>query len=115
MTIESSKLDLYKELLLKRKADAEVLIKSFEQGSKTVDLDEPIGRLTRMDAIQQQHLAKAKKHQAVQRINKIDEALKKISEGTYGICVGCEEVIDEKRLKAMPEALHCIECHRQIV
>ncbi len=113
--MEASRLADFKNILLKRKAETEKLIRAFESDSKTVNLDEPIGRLTRMDAIQQQHLSKAKKHQAVQRSNRIDEALKRIDEGTYGICQGCQELIEEKRLKAMPEALHCIECHRQIV
>lgn len=115
MTFELAKLEEFKALLLERKVKSEALVVSFQEDSKTVDLEEPTGRLTRMDAIQQQHMAKAKKHQAVKRINQIDAALKRIERKTYGLCLECEELIEESRLKAMPEALHCIECHRQIV
>ena len=45
-------------------------------------------------------------------LKKIDKALKKIEEGTYGICEICGAEIDEKRLMARPEATLCIDCKR---
>ncbi len=46
-------------------------------------------------------------------IKKIDRALKRIEEGSYGICEACGEDIDEKRLLARPEASLCIHCKRK--
>jgi len=43
-------------------------------------------------------------------IHQIQEALKRISTGTYGICAQCGEDIDPKRLKALPTATRCISC-----
>ena len=43
-------------------------------------------------------------------INKIDGCLKKIDDGTYGLCEECGEEIDIKRLKARPVASLCIAC-----
>lgn len=43
-------------------------------------------------------------------MDKIDLALKKIDEGTYGVCEECEEPISLKRLQARPEAPLCIQC-----
>jgi len=43
-------------------------------------------------------------------IRQILEALKRISEGTYGICVHCGAPIDPKRLNALPTATRCISC-----
>lgn len=40
----------------------------------------------------------------------IDEALRKIQEGTYGTCEDCGEEISEKRLSVMPTATLCISC-----
>lgn len=45
-------------------------------------------------------------------IAEIDEALKRIDEGTYGTCVRCGSTIAEERLEAMPYATMCIECKR---
>jgi DnaK suppressor protein len=46
-------------------------------------------------------------------LNKIDEALRKIDEGTYGLCEDCEIEISEERLKIIPFALLCVECKEQ--
>ncbi len=41
-------------------------------------------------------------------------ALRKIDEGTYGICEECEEEIPIGRLKAMPDARYCITCQMEL-
>lgn len=43
-------------------------------------------------------------------ISKIEEALERVRNGTYGICIGCEQEISEKRLENRPEATMCIAC-----
>ena len=43
-------------------------------------------------------------------LNRIDEALCKIAEGTYGVCENCSKLISFKRLKAVPSAKLCIKC-----
>lgn len=43
-------------------------------------------------------------------IRKIKEALQRIDDGEYGVCVSCGEEISEKRLIARPVATHCIDC-----
>ncbi len=40
----------------------------------------------------------------------IDEAVRKIEEGTYGICEDCGEEISEKRLLVLPAATLCVDC-----
>ncbi len=43
-------------------------------------------------------------------IEKIEEALGRIDDGTYGVCAGCGEDISLKRLEARPVAKYCIDC-----
>ncbi|MBI2026510.1 MAG: TraR/DksA C4-type zinc finger protein [Deltaproteobacteria bacterium] len=43
-------------------------------------------------------------------ILKIQQALKRVTEGTFGICLGCGDDICEKRLLARPVTTHCIDC-----
>jgi DnaK suppressor protein len=43
-------------------------------------------------------------------LSKLDLALKKINDGTFGICEICEEPIGKKRLEARPETTLCIKC-----
>jgi DnaK suppressor protein len=41
---------------------------------------------------------------------KVEEALLRIKEGTYGLCLGCDGQIGVKRLEARPTAELCIDC-----
>jgi DnaK suppressor protein len=43
-------------------------------------------------------------------LSKLDLALKKIEDGTFGVCEICEEPIGKKRLEARPETTLCIKC-----
>ncbi len=46
-------------------------------------------------------------------LQKIDEALENIAQGTYGFCESCGREIDEGRLEAIPYTTFCIECERK--
>jgi DnaK suppressor protein len=43
-------------------------------------------------------------------LNRIDEALRRLEEGTFGYCFECGEEINEKRLRALPFAVRCKDC-----
>jgi DnaK suppressor protein len=50
---------------------------------------------------------------AEELLGKIDAALRRIDDGTYGICENCGQPIGEERLEAMPWATLCIDCKRR--
>jgi DnaK suppressor protein len=43
----------------------------------------------------------------------ISEALERIKADTYGLCVACDEEVQQKRLEAVPWARHCLECQEK--
>jgi len=43
-------------------------------------------------------------------LNYLDDALKRIEQGTYGYCTDCGKLIDKERLEAVPHAQQCVEC-----
>ena len=43
----------------------------------------------------------------------LDDALKKIDEGTFGICEECNSLITKIRLKAVPYARLCVKCQKK--
>jgi DnaK suppressor protein len=47
-------------------------------------------------------------------LDKIDRALSKLDEGTYGICEDCGIEISDNRLKVVPFAIYCIECKTRL-
>lgn len=80
------------------------------EGSKPVDLDEPIGRLSRMEAMQQQQMAAANRRSLKIRLDQVRAALERIASDDYGLCLECEEPIAYKRLAARPESRFCLRC-----
>lgn len=90
-----------------------VSIEVARSGGKPVDLELPIGRLSRMDAIQQQHMSQAGTAALELRAQQISTALASVASGTYGQCRRCEEPIGYKRLKARPETPFCLRCQAE--
>ncbi len=78
-----------------------------------VSLDQPIGRLSRMDAIQLQHMAQANRRGHEVRLLQVQAALAAIDDGEYGDCKKCEEPIGYARLNVRPEAPFCLACQEQ--
>ncbi|MCS5636662.1 MAG: TraR/DksA C4-type zinc finger protein, partial [Myxococcota bacterium] len=101
--------ELHRELLVLNE-ELQLLVDSSESGSRPVDLDQPIGRLSRMDAIAQQNMVQANRRSAQMRIQRIQMALTRIANGEYGNCMVCGELIGLQRLKGQPEAPFCIAC-----
>ena len=47
-------------------------------------------------------------------LKSVEEALNRMEAGVFGVCLGCDEAIPEKRLKAVPWASHCIGCQENL-
>lgn len=104
--------ELYEKLLELRSELTNLLVDS-SASSKAVDLDQPIGRLSRMDALQQQAMAKANRAAHSQRLILIEAALAAMKTGRYGECRSCEEPIGFSRLQVRPESPFCLDCQRK--
>ena len=78
---------------------------------KPVELDQQtVGRLSRMDALQVQAMAKAQEERRQARLVSIDAALKRVDDGTYGECLKCGDDIPAKRLDIDPATARCVGC-----
>ncbi len=76
-----------------------------------VELDQTrVGRLSRMDAMQQQAMAQAVHARAAARMQQISAALDRIETGDYGFCQNCGELIGARRIDADPAIATCIDC-----
>lgn len=81
------------------------------QGAGVVELDQTrTGRLSRIDALQRQAIAQHGQRQAQEQLRRIDAALRRCRDGSYGRCFKCDEPISEKRLDIDPAADLCIAC-----
>ncbi len=76
-----------------------------------VELDQTsVGRVSRVDALQQQALAKGLLARLETRERRIEAALARIEAGTFGQCCECGVALDQRLLLSDPTALFCAEC-----
>ena len=79
--------------------------------SKPVALDQQaVGRVSRIDAIQQQQMHLSALNRRENQLALIRSALSRIQNKQYGECQICEEPIELKRLRARPETPVCLSC-----
>ena len=110
-SINDEELEDFRVLLetLRNQLDQQIELGSSNAGVVTLDQSR-VGRLSRMDAMQQQQMAESGLVQARRRLQDVKQALRRIDEGEYGICCQCDEVIAVGRLLIHPAARLCLQC-----
>lgn len=94
-----------------KRAELENLSKISKEARDTVELDQQaVGRLSRMDAMQQQAMAEAQERTRQLDLQRIELAERRIREGDYGYCSNCDEEIPDGRLAIDPMAERCVVC-----
>ena len=90
--------------------ELDAMLSGSAEAARPVELDQPIGRLSRVDAMQHQSMLTANRAAAIRRRQQVDAALRRIDEQDYGDCASCGDPIDLRRLEARPEAPLCVGC-----
>ena len=86
-------------------------IEASEAALEPVELDQSrVGRLSRMDELQNQSLTRNLHEREEIRLGLIRSALERMDEGTYGACAACGSEIPYERLLVFPEAPECGSC-----
>ena len=86
-------------------------MKITDEALETVELDQTaVGRLSRMDSLQNQSLSRGLRDREVVRLSQIREALQRFERGEYGVCTVCGGQIPFERLFVFPEAPECADC-----
>lgn len=99
-----------RSLLQARLAELESL-ENAAQSRDSIELDQSkVGRLSRMDALQQQAMLDANRERGKRERLRIEAAFRRIDEGSYGYCAQCDEAIAIGRLTFDPATPLCIEC-----
>ena len=72
--------------------------------------DNALGRLTRMEALNDKAVNEAALGQARERLSLLELALTKVYNRGFGICTACEKPIPIERLLLMPQSTRCVRC-----
>ena len=112
--MDAEQLELARRGLLTLRDQLTALVSATTDDVKPVDLGEPIGRLSRVDAMQQQQMSAENRRSAQRRRRQVESALARIEADEYGECQGCGEEIEPRRLSAKPEAPLCLTCQSEL-
>jgi DnaK suppressor protein len=100
-----------KARLAAKRAEIEAHSEMSAEARKPVELDQvSVGRLSRMDAMQQQAMAEASERARQRDLVRIEMAERLIASGDYGYCEECGEEIPDRRLAIDPMAIRCVNC-----
>ena len=88
-------------------------IAELQEQTKPIPPENAIGRVSRMDAINNRAVNEASLQKAKNKLIQLQEAAKNISLGDYGVCMRCHAHISYERLHLMPEARKCISCAKR--
>ena len=103
--------DDWRNRLLALRAEIHSIAETGNESAAVVELDQSkVGRLSRMDAMQAQAMAKASSQRREATLKQITVALKRLDDGDFGLCLNCDEPINPKRLEFDPTATLCIDC-----
>ena len=87
------------------------LFRNQEKLQSQFDIPQDIGDLSMLDVLSDTGIALADIMR--ERLTRMEEAEKKLAEGTAGICDDCGEEIDEDRLRVLPYAIRCVSCQEK--
>jgi len=85
-------------------------IRILKEKVKPIAPDCSLGRLTRLEAMGEQHVNNKVLDESQIRHTRLKNALLRIDKPMFGICIECEEDIGIGRMSIRPESVRCVEC-----
>ena len=85
-------------------------IKTYEELTKPIGPENAIGRISRMDAINNKSVNEAALRNARKKLNQLERCQRELPSDAFGICRQCEQGIEFEKLLVVPESIICISC-----
>ena len=101
-----------KQRIVEELASTELLVEKYRELTKPIAPENAIGRVSRMDAINNKSVNEAALKKAELKLNNLKVALSRIDDSDFGICVRCKNPIPLGRILLLPQAITCVNCAR---
>lgn len=85
-------------------------ITEYKELTKPVAPENSIGRISRMDAINNKSVTEAALRKSKDKLEKLKFALSKVNDDDFGLCFKCKAPIPLGRILIMPQARTCVKC-----
>ncbi len=90
----------------------EILIREYAETTKPISPDVAIGRISRMDAINNRSVAEAALRQCEVKLKKLKHVQSQLDSKDFGLCMKCRKSIPLGRILIRPESIYCVNCAR---
>ena len=101
-----------KTTILEEISKTETSIEHYKELTKPIAPNDAIGRVSRMDAINNKTINEASLRQSKAKLQKLNIVLSKIDDDDFGVCLKCKQNIPIGRIMIRPESLFCVNCAR---
>lgn len=99
-----------KEKIIAEIKKTEKSILEYKEITKPIAPENAIGRVSRMDAINNKSVTEAALRQAEEKLSKLKYVLTQVEESDFGLCARCKRPIPVGRILLMPQSRYCINC-----
>ncbi len=97
-------------LILKEITKTEQTIEEYKEMTQPVKPDDAIGRISRMDAINNKSVTESALREAEQKLNNLQSALNRVGTKEFGVCAKCKNPIPIGRILIRPQSQYCVRC-----
>ncbi len=102
--------DMFRLKLEEEIRKTEIQIEELKEQTKPIPPENSLGRITRMDAINNKSVAEASLRRSKRKMSRLNSSLVKLDDPDFGRCAVCSDKIPVQRLMVLPESAHCINC-----
>jgi DnaK suppressor protein len=106
---KEDKQDIKKRILEELKKTEELIL-DYKESTKPISPENAIGRVSRMDAINNKSVVEAALRKAEEKLNKLKLVLDKVNDADFGLCMRCGNPIPIGRILLMPQSRNCVRC-----
>ena len=99
-----------KKRILEELEKTEELILDYKESTKPISPENAIGRVSRMDAINNKSVVEAALRKAEEKFNKLKLVLDRVNDADFGLCMRCGNPIPVGRILLMPQSRNCVRC-----
>lgn len=103
-------IDDIKQRIIDEISKTEKSIIEYKEMTKPIAPDTAIGRISRMDAINNKSVTEASLRQAEEKLRNLKRIFSQIGSKDFGLCLKCKKPIPLGRILIRPESLYCVNC-----
>lgn len=108
--MKKAELDSILKIIKEEIVKTETAVKNYSELTKPIAPENAIGRVSRMDAINNRSVNEAALKKAEQKLSNLKIALSNINDPDFGVCYKCKQNIPIGRVLLMPHARFCVQC-----